>query len=296
MLPVLRNVWVGAIGVAAVLFAAGSARAAETPLERGSYLVNAIGACGRCHTPRDAQGKPIGAMALAGGFAFDDGGIGHVVGPNITPDRETGIGNWSEAQIVKALRYGERPDGTIIGPPMPVDTYREMSDRDLAAIAAYLHRIKPIRHAVERTAYKNPPVAHDPAEVHVEAPPRQDRLAYGAYLAGPVGHCFGCHTVLRQDGRSLDRAKFYAGGRELADYGDVTKKTVSRNITSDPDDGIGKWSDAEIKRAITTGIRPDGTRLTHTMPSEWYAKVAPADLNAVVAYLRTLKPIKTPGF
>src|SRR6266851_8955106 len=88
---------------------------------------------------------------------------------------------------------------------MPVDTYREMWDRDLAAIAAYLHRIKPIRHAVERTAYKNPPVAHDPAEVHVEAPPRQDRLAYGAYLAGPVGHCFGCHTVLRQDGRSLDR-------------------------------------------------------------------------------------------
>jgi hypothetical protein len=69
--PVLRNVWVGAIGVAAVLFAAGSARAAETPFEPGSYLVNTIAAGGRCHTPRDAQGKPIGAMALAGGFAFD---------------------------------------------------------------------------------------------------------------------------------------------------------------------------------------------------------------------------------
>ncbi len=208
----------------------------------------------------------VAAMVLAGGFAFDDGGIGHVVGPNITPDRATGIGNWSEAQIVTALRYGRRPDGTSIGPPMPVDTYREMSDRDLAAIAAYLHRVKPIRHAVAKTEFKKAPAAHDPTETHVEAPPRQDTLAYGAYLAGPVGH-----------------------------FGDVTKKTVSRNITSDPDEGLGKWSDEQIKRAITTGIRPDGTRLTRTMPSEWYAKVAPADLNAVIAFLRTLKPIKTPG-
>jgi len=191
---------------------------------------------------------------------------------------------------------GYIPDGTIIGPPMPVDTYREMSDRDLAAIAHYLHRIKPIRHAVGKTEFRNPPAAHDPAETHVEAPPRQDKLAYGAYLAGPVGHCFGCHTVLREDGRSLDRAKFYAGGREMVDFGDVTKKTVTRNITPDPEDGLGKWSDQDIKRAITTGIRPDGTRLGRTMPYEWYAKVAPGDLSAVVAFLRTLKPLKTPGF
>jgi len=296
MKPVAQNFWAGAIGAAAMLLTAGWARAAETLFERGSYLVNTIAACGRCHTPRDAQGKPIGAMTLAGGFAFDDGGIGHVVGPNITPDGETGIGKWTEAQIVTAVRYGTRPDGTIIGPPMPVDTYREMSDRDLAAIAHYLHRIKPIRHAVGKTEFRNPPAAHDPAETHVEAPPRQDKLAYGAYLAGPVGHCFGCHTVLREDGRSLDRAKFYAGGREMVDFGDVTKKTVTRNITPDPEDGLGKWSDQDIKRAITTGIRPDGTRLGRTMPYEWYAKVAPGDLSAVVAFLRTLKPLKTPGF
>jgi mono/diheme cytochrome c family protein len=168
-----------AICVGAALVTLGRTGSTETVFQRGSYLVNAIGACGRCHTPRDAQGRPIGAMELAGGFAFDDGVIGHVVGPNITPDRETGIGNWSEAQIVTALRYGTRPDGTIIGPPMPVDTYREMSDRDLAAIAAYLRRIKPIRHAVARTQYKTPPSAHDLTITHVEGPPRQDRLAMG---------------------------------------------------------------------------------------------------------------------
>src|SRR4029077_17164741 len=186
------------------------------------------------------------------------------------------------------------PDGTIIGPPMPVATYHDMADDDLAAVAKYLRNMKPIRHAVGRTTFKKPPHAHDSTPVHIEAPPRQDKLAYGAYLAGPVAHCYGCHTVLREDGRSLDRRWFYAGGRELPDYADVTKTVLSRNITSDPDQGIGKWSDDQIKQAITHGIRPDGSRLTETMPSHWYKGIAPNDLDAIVAYLRTVKPLKTP--
>jgi len=74
----------------------------------------------------------------------------------------------------------------------------------------------------------------------------------------------------------------------------VTRKVVSRNITSDPDEGVGKWNDAEIKRAITTGIRPNGTRLARTMPSHWYKNMATANLDALVAFLRTVKPLKTP--
>jgi mono/diheme cytochrome c family protein len=288
------NTAIIAICAGAAVVALARAGAPETLRERGAYLVNTIAACGRCHTPRDAQGRPIGAMALAGGFAFDDGVIGHVVGPNITPDRETGIGKWTEAQIITALRNGTRPDGSIIGAPMPVDTYRQLSDRDAAAIAKYLHGITPIRHAVARTQYKTPPSPHDPAESHVEEPPRQDKLVYGAYLAATVGHCIGCHTPLRQDGTSLDRRLAYAGGREMADFGDVRKRTVSRNITPDPEDGIGNWSDNDIKRAITTGIRPDGTRLARTMPYEWYAGLRPADLDALVAFLRTVKPLRTP--
>lgn len=66
------------------------------------------------------------------------------------------------------------------------------------------------------------------------------------------------------------------------------------NITSDPEHGIGNWSDAQIKRAITAGVRPDGTQLTHTMPFDWYAKIAPADLDAIVVYLRSLPPLKAP--
>src|SRR5204863_5093638 len=92
----------------------------ETLLQRGAYLVNVAAACGRCHTPRDAGSTPIAGMEMAGGLEFDDGMLGHVVVPNITPGRSTGIGNWTPAQIVAAIRDGVRPDGTIIGPPMHV--------------------------------------------------------------------------------------------------------------------------------------------------------------------------------
>jgi cytochrome c553 len=139
--------------VAAVTGGAGSA---ETLVERGAYLVTTVAACGNCHTPRDASGKPMVNMALAGGFEFDDDLIGHVVVRNITPDPETGIGKWTDAEIVSGLRNGKRPDGTVIGPPMPTRFYRLLSDRDAAAIAAYLRSLKPISHEVGRTLLKNP--------------------------------------------------------------------------------------------------------------------------------------------
>jgi mono/diheme cytochrome c family protein len=277
----------------AVLVSFGGPSSAETLQERGKYLVTTIGACGVCHTLRDAAGKPIASMALAGGFEFDVPALGHIIPPNITPDPETGIGNWSEAQIITALREGKRPDGTIIGPPMPIRLFRQLSDRDAAAIAAYLRSLKPIRHTVARTQFKIPlPTAYGPPVEHVEDPAQADKVAYGGYLLGAVGNCVGCHTPPGNKGPS-DMSRAYSGGRELPDSENPGAITISRNITSDPEDGIGKWSDDEIKRAITTGIRPDGTRLSRTMPFDWYAKIAPADLDAIVASLRSLKPLKT---
>jgi hypothetical protein len=100
-----------------------------------------------------------------------------------------------------------------------------------------------------------------------------------------------CHTPFAGPGQ-LDLSQLGAGGRELPLLTEAGGLTVSRNITPDPESGIGKWSDADIKRAITAGIRPDGTKLTRTMAFDWYAKIAPADLDAIVAYLRSLKPVK----
>jgi mono/diheme cytochrome c family protein len=269
------------------------AASAETLLQRGAYLTKSVAACGRCHTPRDGESKPIAGMEMAGGTEFDDPDLGHVVAPNITPDPETGIGRWSKAQIVTAIRNGVRPDGTIIGPPMPFSAYEDLSDRDVAAIAAYLRSIKPIRHAAAKSQYKVAlPSSHGPTVTHVEEPKRTDRLAYGAYLAGPVAHCIGCHTPLREGGQQLDRKRAFAGGRPLHPYGQPGAVVVSRNITPDPEDGVGKWSDAEIKRATIAGIRPDGTRLSPTMPYPWYKGIAPADLDALIAFLRTVPPQK----
>ena len=82
----------------------------------------------------------------------------------------------------------------------------------------------------------------------------------------------------------------YLGGRELPDFDNSSGVAVSRNITAGSKHGIGDWTDAQIKRAITDGIRPDGTHLSRTMPFAWYKRIAPTDLDAIVAFLRTLKP------
>jgi mono/diheme cytochrome c family protein len=281
-----------AIGIVVAFAFVGRLASAETLRERGAYLVTTVGACGNCHTPRNAAGKVMANMALGGGFEFDVAELGHIIPPNITPDRETGI-DWTEAQIVTALRDGTRPDGTIIGPPMPIPVYRQLSDRDAAAIAAYLHSLTPIRHAVARTQFKIPlPPSYGPPVTHVDEPPRNDKVAYGGYLAGPVGHCVLCHTP-PGSGEPFDMSRAFAGGQELPDFSKPGAAIVSRNITSDPEDGIGKWTDSQIKRAIVEGIRPDGTRLVRTMPFDWYARMAPADLDAIVAFLRSLPAMKT---
>jgi len=282
-----------AICAGAALVMPERAASAETLLHRGAYLTKSVAACGRCHTPRNAESQPIAGMEMAGGTEFDDVDLGHVIAPNITPDPKTGIGRWTQAQIVNAIRNGGRPDGTIIGPPMPFSAYDDLSDRDVTAIAAYLRSIKPIRHAVGKSQYKIAlPESHGPTVTHVEEPKRADRLAYGAYLAGPVAHCIGCHTPLREGGQQLDRKRAFAGGRQLHPYGQPGVLIMSRNISPDPEDGIGKWSDAQIKRATIAGIRPDGTRLSPAMPYPWYKTMAPADLDAIVAYLRTMPPQK----
>jgi mono/diheme cytochrome c family protein len=278
-------------GLALLSFAVGNA-VAETAVERGAYLVTTIGACGNCHSPRNAANDVAAGMELSGGFTFDED-VGRVVGPNITPSKEVGIGAWTETQIVTALRDGTRPDGTIIGPPMPIPVYQKLSDDDAAAIAGYLLSLKPIHLSVARTQYKIAlPPSYGPPVTHVEAPARSDKVAYGGYLA-VFGHCVLCHTA-PGGGQPFDMSRAFAGGRELPEVARPGSVTVSRNITPDPEQGIGRWSDAQIKHAMIACVRADGTQLSRTMPCDWYAKLKPADLDAIVAFLHTIPPIKTP--
>ncbi len=266
-----------------------SSSRAETPLERGKYLMSSIVACGNCHTPKSPDGKAIAAKELSGGDPINSP-VFHAVPGNITPDKETGIGNWTDAQIIDAIRNGKRPDGTIIGPPMPIAFYRGMSDTDAAAIVAYLRSVKPIKNKVEKSAYKIPlPPSYGPPVTHVADIPRSDHPAYGKYLATGLGHCMDCHTPQVQ-GRA-DMTKIGAGGNPFgAPNGGVI---ISANLTPGNPTGIAAWSNQQVKDAITKGVRPDRP-LVRLMAFDWYQNMSNADLNDLVAFLRSLKPVKTP--
>jgi len=149
---------------------------------------DSIVACGNCHVRRDKDGRPLPALGLSGGMLFDEEPF-RAYARNITPDPETGIGKWSDAQIIRAFREGIRPDGTVIGPPMPIAFYRGVSDADAQALVAYLRAQPPVKNVVPRSEYriKLPPAYGPPIQEKIVAPPRGDLVRYGAYLAGPLG-------------------------------------------------------------------------------------------------------------
>ncbi|MBL8384732.1 MAG: c-type cytochrome [Burkholderiales bacterium] len=270
-----------AVIAAAVLAALVGPAQGETRVERGRYLTESIVACGNCHTPQGPDG-PLPGMALAGGLKIEDKPF-TAYASNITPDKATGIGRWTDAQIIAAIREGRRPDGSIIGPPMPIGLYRDLSDSDVRAIVAYLRTVKPVRNQVQKSAYRMPlPPSYGPPVGKVPDVPRADKVAYGRYLAGPAGHCVECHSPPGPNGAPDLANKLGAGGFSF--YG-PWGTSVSTNITPA---GIGRLSDAELKKVITTGVRPDGSRLKPPMGVSYYARMRSEDLDAVVAYLRSL--------
>jgi len=128
-------------------YASGTAR--TDLIARGQYLAT-ISLCGDCHTPGHLLGQPDDSRHLAGtDVGFEVPGLGFFYGPNLTPDPETGLGNWSEAEIVTALRTGVRPDGRILAPIMPWMTFASFTDEDVLAIAAYLKSLPPYRYENE---------------------------------------------------------------------------------------------------------------------------------------------------
>jgi mono/diheme cytochrome c family protein len=278
----LRGTVLCALTLLAVAPLAAIAKA-ETLLERGTYLMEGIVACGNCHTPQGPDG-PLPGMKLAGGLPFEIEGFISGLSPNITPDVETGIGGWSDEEIIAAFREGRRPDGTMIGPIMPIALYRNISDRDARAIVAYLRAQEAVKNETPPVVYPFPlPPAYGPPLGSVPEVSRDDRLAYGAYLAGPLGHCIECHSPMGPNGPDWEH-NLGAGGFEFPGPWGVS---VSANITPT---GLAGRSDAEIKTAITQGKRPDGSPMLPPMPFSYYANISAEDLDAIVGYLRSLPP------
>jgi mono/diheme cytochrome c family protein len=258
----------------------GTASAQTDLVKRGDYLVNTIMTCGNCHTPKGPPAA-IAGKDFSGGLSWDEPPF-KVTAPNITPDKDTGIGAWSDADIKKVLRTGVRPNGVQIAMVMPTDFYEIITERDMDAIVAYLRTLKPVANKVPDPIYKMPQVHHafPGAEKPYTEAMLNDKLKKGFYLA-TIGHCMECHTPMGPRGRQF-ADKLGTGGFEFpGPWG----KSVSRNITPK---GIGAWADAEIKTAITTGVSKDGSKLKPPMGFQYYAGMTAGDLDAVVAYLRTV--------
>jgi len=258
-------------------------------VERGEYVVRNAAVCGHCHAA-DAKGDPDGP--LSGGMEFKDWRIGTARASNVTPDSATGIGAWSDAEIVRALRNGERKDGRLLAPVMPYEWFHQMSDRDALAVSRYLRSRPAVRHEVRQ----RPNIWFNLAKLFflgpkggtsATAPVRAASAEYGAYVSQHVALCADCHTP-RSGLRSLpDRGRLFAGSARPPKGFPANPA----NLTPDSATGIGTWSEQDFLRTLRTGVNPRGDSLHPFMPWRQVRRMSDDDLRAIYRYLRTLPAI-----
>ena len=281
-----------AAGVLLALAASRTAGAADPDLiARGAYLTTAAG-CADCHTDSKQGGRPYaGGRALATPF-------GTFYAPNITPDLDTGIGRWSEAQFLRALREGVRPDGSNYFPVFPYPSFTKIADDDVRAIRAYLFA---------QPAVKQSNRAHDVAFPFSwrflqtgwkwlfftpgpfrPAPERGEAYNRGAYLVTALAHCGECHTPRNWFG-ATEPSRFLAG----TSHGPEGRAVP--NITPDPDTGIGTWSEQDIVTLLKDGQTPDFDFVGGAMGEivRNTCRLDDDDRQAIAAYLKSLTPIHT---
>jgi mono/diheme cytochrome c family protein len=263
-------------------------------LGRGEYLVEGIVGCGNCHNGRDDEGNFVPGLEYAGNFVITEEGFS-AYAPNITPDRETGIGDWTDAELETAIRRGISRDGHVLGPPMAFAYYHGISTNDMAAIIAYLRTRPAVRREVPASTYEIPlpPEWGPPITEPIPDVPKTDQVAYGRYVAHNLGHCTQCHTPLVMGQEDFSRTG--AGMNIFPKPFGYEWSALAANITSHPTLGLGAWTDDEIKRAIVYGISRDGRNLLPFMAFSFYERISDEDLDAIVAYLRTIPPsVATP--
>jgi len=284
-----RHAWLIAGAGACALALASHAAAQTGSPERGKYIFDAAG-CDSCHT--QAQGA-----ALAGGPPLRTP-FGTFYAPNITPDREHGIGAWSEADFIRALRQGVSPQGRHYYPVFPYSSYTKMTTQDLLDLRAYLATVppaaKPSRlHEVtwpfsmrallgpwKRLFFTAGEYKPDPAH--------DAQWNRGAYLVEAVTHCGECHTPRNFLG-GLERALWLTGARMPGG------ELVAPNLTPDKS-GLADWSAADIVDALTDGTLPEGGTLGEEMGEvvrNSTSRLRPGDRAAIAAYLKALPPLPT---
>jgi mono/diheme cytochrome c family protein len=269
-------------------------KAPETPeaIARGKYLVEALTGCPACHSPVDESRPgdfPQDALKFAGRvFPPESGFPGSVVAPNITPDAETGIGRWTDGEVVRAIREGVTRDGTPLFPLMNYPEYRRLSDDDALAIVAYLRTQKPVRRDVGRTRL------NFPVNMLIRTAPQPLEGSPAGLPAGGVERgramiklmlCGECHTPMDGRGNRLEDKHLAGGSAFNGPWGTV----YSANITSHPSAGIGAYSDEDLKRVFREGKNRAGRELW-VMPWSVTRNLTDTDLDALIAALREIPP------
>lgn len=257
-------------------------------IERGKYLVNGVLGCFRCHAEVDSArpGWPALDYRLgSGNLLYKDDSIA-LYAPNISSDKETGAGTWSDDMFIRALRNGIGHDGRALT-AMPWWTYRSLSDEDLFSVICYLRSLQPIENNVPMR-HLNPAsekqLQNEPRSlqvINVAEPDTSTILAKGKYLV-TIGECLGCHTAWYERNPG-----YFGGGNPIANER-TDSIIVSANISSDAS-GIGTWNDETFIRVIRTG--KNGS-LHHTMPWITFRNMNDGDLKAIFAALKTTFPVE----
>jgi mono/diheme cytochrome c family protein len=270
---------------AGLLFFVCAVALAQGDAKRGQYLA-AAGGCLGCHTEEKDKATPF-----AGGRALKTP-FGTFYGPNITPQKQAGIGAWTDADFIRAMREGRRPDGAHYFPAFPYPSFTLIDDADLRDLWAYLRALPPSDRPSRphelgilyrwrfllwgwKWLFFTPgPFVPDPKATAV--------VNRGAYLTRALGHCGECHTPRNFLG-GVKKDRYLAG-----------EKDVAPNLTPTR---LKKWGDSDLKSFLTTGLTSDGDVPAKEMGeviANTTSKLTPQDLDAVIAFLRTLPPLPEP--
>lgn len=270
----------------------------DKKMERGRYLVETAGSCMHCHSLRDFtkfSGPVKEETKGMGGVAYPI--FGTLYSSNITPDSATGIGSWTDDEIVRAITLGIRKNGDTLFPIMPYYEYNKMSKEDAYSIVAYLRSLKPISNKIPERKLRYPAgPEHDVFEYtsleNNHQPPASDVVQSGKYLAA-IGGCITCHTA-KTDDEHFVKDKYYAGGDGMGKKFGFT--VISANITPDTATGIGGWAEQKFLEKFKSfrdlpAYDYDPGKHNTLMPWIMLAQMKDEDIKAIYAYLRTVKPI-----
>jgi mono/diheme cytochrome c family protein len=269
-------------------------------IARGEYVVHSVAHCSICHVPRSVtDNRAVGEHPpMAGGFKWELGPLGTLYSRNITPDKDTGIGSWTDEELARALKWCVGRDGKML--TFMTLAVPALADEDIQAIISYLRSTTPVKQVNKPNEpglilkWLATKVGPDFRKQFVEplkyqAPSETPSAARGEYLAKGAAWCAGCHTPFNLSDMTLAGPMFSGSSEAEPDHDDPTMVFRIPNLTSDPETGLlATWDEGHFIARFRAGRAIHGSK----MPWEAYREMTDADLKSIFMYLRSVPPTK----